>query len=233
MTSLKLTALAALWLLLPTWLMAQDNSVVVELYTSQGCSSCPPADRLMHDLAKRDDVIPLALHVDYWDYIGWKDLYADPAHTRRQKQYAHAGGRQMVYTPQMIVGGVDDVVGARSMELAELIAKHRAQGSATTITARRDGDRLRISAGAAADLAAACDIHLVRYNPRRVAEITRGENAGKTLTYVNVVEDWQVLGRWDGSGPLALETDLQGDLPAVVLLQMPGPGRIMAAARVE
>ena len=82
-----------------------DGPVVVELYTSQGCSSCPPADAMLHDLAARPDVIALALHVDYWDYIGWVDEFADPAYTRRQKQYAQVAGNPSVYTPQMVIGG--------------------------------------------------------------------------------------------------------------------------------
>src|SRR6056297_1329329 len=84
-----------------------DDPVVVELFTSQGCSSCPPADAMLGELAERDDVIPLALHVDYWDYIGWADIFADPAYTRRQKGYAHATGQRMVYTPQMVIDGQD------------------------------------------------------------------------------------------------------------------------------
>ena len=85
--------------------IAQDQPVVVELFTSQGCSSCPPADALLHELAARDDVVALAMHVDYWDYIGWKDVFGNPAHSARQRAYAKAGNRRMVYTPQMIVNG--------------------------------------------------------------------------------------------------------------------------------
>ena len=94
---------------------AQENPVVVELFTSQGCSSCPPADALMHDLAAREDVIPLALHVDYWDYIGWKDPFGNPAHADRQRAYAAAGNRRTIYTPEMVVGGVTDIVGTQPM----------------------------------------------------------------------------------------------------------------------
>lgn len=224
---------AAVALMAPAWVSAQTNPVVVELYTSQGCSSCPPADKLMHDLAARDDVIALALHVDYWDYIGWKDEYANPAYTRRQQKYAHVAGRNMVYTPQMIIAGQDDVVGARSMELADLIAKHSQQPATTRVQATRQGNVLTVTAETDGPLAAASNIHLVRYDPERVAKITRGENAGRTLTYNNVVADWQVVGQWDGTAPLEMSVTVSGDMPAVVLVQMPGPGRILAAARVE
>ena len=103
---------------------AGDRPVVIELYTSQGCSSCPPADALLNELAGRDDVIALAMHVDYWDYIGWKDIFANPAHTVRQRAYANADGQRMIYTPQMIVGGKDHVVGYKPMHLAKLIETH-------------------------------------------------------------------------------------------------------------
>lgn len=225
-------------LLLAPGLVAAQNSpspVVVELYTSQGCSSCPPADALMHELAARDDVIPLALHVDYWDYIGWKDLYADPRFTRRQKLYARSSGRDMIYTPQMIVNGQEDVVGAKSMELADLIARHTAQQSGVGLRAEREGERLRIDVEPVAggrDMQL-CDIQLVRFDPERVAKITRGENAGRTLSYANVVADWQVVGQWDGATPLTIEVPLAGDMPAAVLIQRPGPGAIVAAIKVN
>ena len=159
-------ALAALWLTLPGAALAQSAPVVVELFTSQGCSSCPPADKLMHDLAKREDVIALALHVDYWDYIGWKDLFADPEHTKRQQRYAFRGGRDVVYTPQMIINGQDDVVGARAMELAEIIAAHAERGSPVTLRATRAGDAVQIEASAAEGAAPGrLVVQLVRFTP--------------------------------------------------------------------
>ena len=97
--------------------------VVVELYTSQGCSSCPPADALLEQLAARDDVIALSLHVDYWDYLGWQDAFANPAFTKRQRGYAARAGSSMIYTPQMVIGGRDHIVGTKGMELSDLIAK--------------------------------------------------------------------------------------------------------------
>ena len=105
---------------------AESRPVVVELFTSQGCSSCPPADAFLHELSQRDDVIALALHVDYWDYIGWKDIFAQPAFTKRQKAYAKAGGRRSVYTPQMIIGGQDHVVGTHEENASALIQQHAA-----------------------------------------------------------------------------------------------------------
>ena len=112
------------WMLAGSALWAQTSPVVVELFTSQGCSSCPPADAMLHKLAERDDVIALALHVDYWDYIGWKDEFAVPAYTKRQRGYARTNGRRMIYTPQMVINGQDDVIGAKPMDVSDLIQKH-------------------------------------------------------------------------------------------------------------
>lgn len=94
---------------------SSTSPVVVELYTSQGCSSCPSADRVLEKLAGRDDILPLSLHVDYWDYIGWADTFADPAYTQRQKVYARNMGERMIYTPQMVINGGAHVVGNRPM----------------------------------------------------------------------------------------------------------------------
>lgn len=227
--------LAALWLSLAAPLAAENRLVVVELYTSQGCSSCPPADALLHKLAARDDVLPLALHVDYWDYIGWKDAFAHPAHAERQKGYAHAGGRTMIYTPQMVIMGQEDVVGAKGMELAELIARHHQARPLAAVTARRgEGGQARIRLEPlTGDLPGPFDVHLVRYDPLRHARITRGENAGRDLDYANVVAGWAVLGQWDGRAPAELTAPLDGQLPAAVLVQHPDHGAILVAARVE
>lgn len=227
-------AIAALWVTSPKIALAQDNPVVVELFTSQGCSSCPPADKLMQKLAARDDVIALALHVDYWDYIGWKDEYADSANTVRQQDYAYAAGRKMIYTPQMVVNGLDDVVGTRSMELADLISLHKSKPDTVALSIARDGDALHIQANAQSVLSdGPYLVQMVRFSPARKAHITRGENAGRDLTFVNVVESWTVLDEWDGRTALDLETKIEGDLPVVVLIQKTGPGAIMAAAQLD
>ena len=206
-----------------------ESPVVVELFTSQGCSSCPPADALMHDLAKRSDVIALALHVDYWDYIGWKDEFADPAHAKRQRGYAVAAGRRSVYTPQMIINGETDIVGARPMELSRMIAEHAAQPETVSLDVVRDGDDLKIAAEAKAAQGPFV-VHMLRYTPNRTAKITRGENAGHTLSYANVTEDWKILTQWDGATTLELTANVSGDKPIVVLIQKGVHGAIEAAA---
>ena len=212
---------------------AQSTSpVVVELYTSQGCSSCPPADALLHELAERDDVIALALHVDYWDYIGWKDIFANPAYSNRQRTYAVVGGRRSVYTPQMIVNGTTSVVGAKAMSIADAITKHRAMKSPVDISVERSGDTLSIRArnsGSATPMV----VQLVRYSPKEDVRITRGENAGHHLSYAHVVNEWRVLAEWSGRRDLSIEADAAGDAPVVVLIQASGQGRILAAAELR
>ena len=210
-----------------------DGPVVVELYTSQGCSSCPPADDVLSTLAGRDDVVPLALHVDYWDYIGWADTFADPAYTMRQKAYARAAGSRSIYTPQMVVGGVDHIIGTHPRELAAAIRVHAGTDSPVTLTARRDGGTLHIAAEAEGALARATMVQLVRYRPSASVSIERGENAGRTIDYTNIVASWQPLAEWDGRAPLAIDAAVDGDLPAVVIVQEAGPGRILAAERVR
>ncbi|MCA0905022.1 DUF1223 domain-containing protein [Ruegeria marisrubri] len=213
---------------------AEEDPVVVELFTSQGCSSCPPADRIMHDLAKRDDVIGLALHVDYWDYIGWKDEYANPDHTLRQRAYAREGGRSMIYTPQMVINGQHDIVGAQARELDRLIEAHLKAAPEARVTAVRSADEVTVDVTPVElPKGDTYDVHVVQYSPMRHASIRRGELAGHELDYANVVEAWQIAGQWDGTAPQSFTVQLGLDLPAVVLVQRAGEGPIVAATRVR
>jgi hypothetical protein len=209
---------------------AGDMPVVVELFTSQGCSACPPADALLGKLAKRSDVIPLALHVDYWDYIGWKDIFARPEFTKRQKAYAYSRGRNMIYTPEMVIAGRKEVMGMREMEVAEAIFKSRAAPDLTRVKLIRSGEKIEIRAEALVDLGGKVQVQLVSFTPEHVVRITRGENAGKTVTYNNIVTRWQQLRDWDGKAPLNLQVAADGEQSMVVLLQRPGPGMIVGAA---
>lgn len=228
------SAIIATALALAAPAVAENDPVVVELFTSQGCSSCPPADRLMHDLAKRDDVIGLALHVDYWDYIGWEDEYADPDHTLRQRAYARQGGRAMIYTPQMVINGQQDIVGVQSRELERLINAHLTAAPEAEVVAMRSGDEVTIDV-APVELpeGEAYDVRVVQYSPMRHASIRRGELAGHELDYANVVDFWQVAGQWDGVAPQRFSAKLTSDLPAVVLVQRVGHGPIIAATRAK
>lgn len=212
---------------------AQSKLVVVELFTSQGCSSCPPADALLAKLTQRDYVIPLALHVDYWDYIGWKDIFGDKAYTARQKAYASAAGKRTIYTPQMIIGGTDHVAGHKPMDVVDLINAQMGMESPVELHISRNGDKVQIAASVHGNLKQTLIIQLVRYEPMKAVKITRGENAGRTIDYANVVTEWQEIGRWNGSEPLQMDVQAKGAAPIVVLLQEPGPGQILAAARLR
>lgn len=212
--------------------LAQSNPVVLELFTSQGCSSCPPADALLAELAQNDDVIALALHIDYWDYIGWKDKFAQPRFTARQKGYARRAGHGAVYTPQMIVNGTYGVVGNRSMDVTEIIEKQRGHRAPVRLEVTRSGDILTIDAKAESPVGAA-QVHLVRYTPSETVDIRRGENAGRSLTYTHIVTDWTVIADWNGRGALDVTAKISGDAPVVILVQSADFGAILAAARLR
>lgn len=210
---------------------AQNGPVVIELYTSQGCSSCPPADAMLHELAKRDDVIALALHVDYWDYIGWKDVFARPEFTQRQHGYAYAAQAEAVYTPQMVMNGQDRVVGSRTMQVMDLLQAHRAKGLPMRVDLARDGDRVMITARSG--VPGEYLVQLVRYTPEQTVAIRKGENAGRELRYTNIVTSWAVIHRWDGAAALSLDAPAAGPDPVVVIIQQDNHGPIMAAAELR
>lgn len=228
-----ITSLIAALVLSAQPMLAGDRPVVVELYTSQGCSSCPPADALLHDLAARDDVVALAMHVDYWDYIGWKDSFAHPNNAKRQRAYAQRSGRKMVYTPQMIINGSDHVVGNRPMDVADLIDRHRKADKTVNLTLVRSGGKVTIAAEPVPSAQGPLTVQLLRYRPKSTVAIKRGENAGRTLSYANVVTELKVLGHWNAAKPLRLSAPLTGDQPAVVLVQHAGPGPVVAVGLID
>lgn len=226
------SSLVLIWLVAAGAARAGDDPVLVELFTSQGCSSCPPADALLAKLGERDDVIALALHVDYWDYIGWKDSFGQERFTSRQKGYARAAGRSSVYTPQMVVNGTHDVIGNRPKDIASLIEKHKANEAKVALELARHGMSMEVTAIAEHPVGATV-LYLVRYAPDDTVKIKRGENAGRRLHYTNIVTDWDVIGRWDGEGRFRDEVPLEGSGPAVVLVQGEDYGPVFAAARLR
>ena len=162
--------------------------VVVELYTSQGCSSCPPADALLGRLAQRPDVLALSLPVTYWDMLGWKDTLASKANTARQKAYAGAMGRGGIYTPQIIVDGVNDVVGSRQGAVDKAIAGREADMRAVPVTLRLTPAEVHVRVGAGpVKPAQSATIWLFAVRPEATVKITAGENSGRTVTYRNIV----------------------------------------------
>ena len=209
--------------------------VLVELYTSQGCSSCPPADEMIGELAGRDDVLPLALHVDYWDYIGWADSFAVPQHTKRQKAYARMAHSTSIYTPQLVVDGVDHIVGFKPMKLVDRIAHHRSELAPVVIEVETEGDLVRLRCAPRDDMAApeTINVDLVRFTEAATVEILHGENAGRTITYHNIVTGWDRVGSWDGSGEFAFTAEVPQDGPLALVVQAQGPGEVLAAFRLR
>jgi hypothetical protein len=232
MTRHIIGAVCAAWALSAP-VQGSADPVVVELFTSQGCSSCPPAGEILADLAARDDVIALSLHVDYWDYIGWADKFAQGKFTDRQRAYAKAVGSRTIYTPQLIIGGEDRIEGFSPQETADRLREHLANGSTIRLTVTREGDQLVIRAEADPPLDAPVRVQLVRYKPKETVTIERGENAGKTITYHNIVTSWEGLANWGGQEPLELSAPYQGQEPGAVIVQSAGPAAILAAARVD
>jgi hypothetical protein len=209
---------------------AQENPVVVELFTSQGCSSCPPADALLTELAGREGVIALALHVDYWDYLGWKDSFASPAFTARQRAYAKAARSRSIFTPQMVVQGQDRLVGHDADRILGSIATHREAAAPVGLRVVRETGVLRISLEPGRGPAEPADIHVVRFVPSHDVAIEGGENVGRAITYTNIVTDWQTIARWDGSEPVELVYDLPGSEPLAVIVQRTRMGPVVTAA---
>lgn len=176
--------------------------VVVELFTSQGCSSCPPADAYLGELAKRDDVVALAFHVDYWDYIGWKDPFGDPLYTARQRAYALRLKQRTIYTPQMVIDGVTHEVGSRRGQVEAAIRARLAMAAAERVTipiefGRRSDGALTAQVRPAAT-AGPADLMLAAIDAEHVTEVRRGENSGRVLADYNVVRSINRIGRWTG-----------------------------------
>jgi hypothetical protein len=174
---------------------AQSAPVLVELFTSEGCSSCPPADRVLQELSRRADVLPLAFHVTYWDRLGWPDTLGDSRFDQRQRAYAKLLGSSGVYTPQMVIQGRVDVVGSEHDRVLAVVDRVHERAPATPITF--DGDHALLPAHSLEHPAhlwlAAFDAH------HHTVPVTRGENAGRTLEHANAVRDFIELGNWDGA----------------------------------
>ena len=216
-------------------------SCVLELYTSQGCSSCPPADQLLKSYLGRDDVLALSFNVDIWDNLGWKDTLAKPQYTQRQRTYARTRGDGNVYTPQSVVNGVAHAVGSDKAGIDGLIKTTTVQRKSVQVdlAVRADGDGLSVDVPAwSAARATAVDatLWLVKFTPRVEVQIARGENAGRTIAYHNVVRDFRQVGSWMGEAKSTRLTRdvLAGCVPGTcaVLLQQGGTGSILGAAWV-
>jgi hypothetical protein len=223
-------ALGVLTAFAPLARAADDaHPVVVELFQSQGCSSCPPANANLIKLSQRSDVLALSFGVTYWDQLGWKDTFASPQYTARQWDYAHALRHDNVFTPQVVVNGRIDGVGAQPGEIEQLM--QRAERPAGGPTLSIGGGAVMV--GAAGRPAKAADVWLVRYDPRVVqVAIQRGENSGRTLPHRNVVRELVRLGAWNGQAArFTLPASHDPALSTAVLVQTSGAGPILAAAK--
>lgn len=208
---------------------ARAQPVVVELFESQGCSSCPPANANLASIAARPDVIALTFSVTYWDGPGWKDTFGSRAFTARQWDYAHAFHRAQVFTPEVVVDGRRDGVGINPSAFSRLVGRGTAAPPKPGLKLAAEA----VSIGAGAQLRQPADVWLARYDPRTLEVAIRGgENGGKTLPHRNIVRALVRLGSWSGAAEtLRLPSARQPGLVDVVLVQLPKGGAILAAAK--
>jgi len=215
---------------------AQDN-YVIELFTSQGCYHCPPADRWLAEIARNPDVVAMSLPVDYWDYIGWRDTLASPAFSARQKAYAAANGDRRVYTPQVIINGLIGVAGGDETEISQAIGQARGLDGAMTVPIRLSKADGHYSVEVAAGPNGPASVVALRVARAATVAVGRGENAGKSLTYTNVVRAINKLGDWTGAATSFNLPDTPADGEGFVVLVQKGtperPGAILAAAKSD
>ena len=250
-----LVALTSSWMAAGASQSQPSGFVVLELYTSQGCSSCPPADDFLAELASAEpgdltfmsrnsaSLLPLGFHVDYWDYLGWKDEMADPAFTRRQRDYARSRGEPMIYTPQMIVQGQAFLVGSKRSAIKDAINRY---GVASPVAVNAQdipssgghrGWAIKIDPQANSALAGngVMDVIYLRYlDDERDVYVGAGENRNRRISYANVVTDLRYLGKWDAQRTFShrisgLSDESAGTEQELILLQMAGFGRIVGA----
>jgi hypothetical protein len=243
MRRLIATSLAAVVLAAPLLALAPEKAaasestspVVVELFTSQGCSSCPPADALLRELAGRDDVIALGHHVDYWDYIGWEDPFASEEATLRQRQYARALSLSFIYTPQMVIDGRFDVVGSRRGQVMSTIDNAAASSRLAAVTIDEANGRIVVEGAEAPE--APCSVWLAYYDASHETDVARGENRGSTLVNANVVRSFEKIGTYVGdrleiaADFAAAKADGRGGV--AVLIQEATNGPVMGAAKLD
>lgn len=234
--------LVAVLLLVASPGLAADRSepaVVIELFTSQSCDACPPADRLLGELAGRPDVVALTYNIDYWNYTGWQDTLASPANATRQRTYVARGVGRFLYTPQLVVAGVESILGSDRSAVVAAIERARLTGHPRArVELEVASPALLVHVAASDDdRAVEATVRLVRYSLQKAVTVTVGENAGRRLVYSNVVRDSLVLGRWHGEA-LRLAVDAatvfeNADDGCAVIVQQEADGRILGAAALS
>lgn len=206
---------------------AGERLTVVELFTSEGCSSCPPADALLAELAGRPEVLALSFHVDYWDRLGWKDPFSSPAATERQQRYADLLGLATVYTPQIVVDGKWQAVGSNRAEVQRAIDAARRNPGAVPVALAVDRGRARIELGPAGERAAAA-VLLIGFDRRQVSAVARGENSGRTLAHVDVVRSIEQVGQYDG-GAKTFEAPVPRPAERLAIVLQAADGQVLGA----
>jgi hypothetical protein len=223
-----LPALATLLLAASAAHAEAPRPIVVELFTSQGCSSCPPADRLLTELSRsRPDLLVLAFHVTYWNRLGWPDPYSLDAATDRQRRYARISAIGGIYTPQVVVDGTQDVVGSDAPRLHRAIAAAESRARGLPLAIRRDGAEAAVSLGAGPG---AGRVLVIGYDGQHSTQVRRGENAGATLVESNIVRGLAEAGQWQGQA-----TELRVAAPAgehLAVIVQAADGTILGAARL-
>ena len=237
---LSVLLIAAALAFTPLSARADDPKVVLELFTSQGCSSCPSADAYLGELAaKRDDVVALSFHVDYWNYIGWEDRFATAETTNRQRDYGRALGIAYIYTPQLVIDGKRHVVGSNKRAVKDAIAvskKAKARRVPVALTSSAP-DRLTVEIGESDGFYGNATIWLISVDREHTTSVDAGENRGRTLVNHNVVRDFRSIGNWIGNAmtlelgrdELARLANGMGDGCAVLVQGNQGKGRIHGA----
>jgi hypothetical protein len=238
-------ALAALFAAKPLRAEQSDKPVagnsVLELFTSQGCSSCPPADALLAELAEKPGIVALSYSVDYWNYLGWHDTLSSAANSDRQREYAKSRGDGRVYTPQVVVDGILHVNGSdeKAIDQAMEDADKRLTNIRVPVSMHGDGDTLVINVGAAPDQSytRAATIWLAIAKEKETVSVTRGENRGRTLSYHHPVRELSPVGMWKGEAmtlrlPLKDLKTMGGDC-VMALVQVENSGPILGAAEYE
>jgi hypothetical protein len=208
---------------------AEPRPAVVELFTSEGCNSCPPAEAYVGELAGRHDVLALAFHVDYWDDLGWRDRFGLSQSVERQRAYARSLRLSSVYTPEVVIDGRADYVGSNRVGIGNAL-KGKRDGVPVTLSVGNGEAEVRLGPG---EQGAGGDVVLVAYLRKAVSSIGRGENAGRTLDEYNIVRAVVPLGRWNGGAQefhAKLASLPQDATDVAVLVQSPGQGAVVGAA---
>ncbi len=212
--------------------------VLVELFTSQGCTSCPPADQILGEIQKRDDVVALSFSIDYWDYIGWRDTLARRENTLRQQAYEKSLPSHRVYTPQLVIDGVRDVVGNQRKVVLEAVERRVSEtmGKRLPITLAQSGGEIQVRIGALPGGSRSATVWIAHTLSSRTVNITSGENGGRTITYHNVVRGFAAVGMWSGEA-VTLELPAHGvqgeTTDGVAVWVQSGTGPVLGAAQLR